>query len=94
MSQCNPAARYFGVSGKGIAHLIITLPKLTLLVCEPYLMREAIKFLYPINVNSVTYSLLYLHARFPSREFLLTASAMCPRWEPRPPWSPCAGSPS
>ena len=72
------------MSGKGIAHLIITLPKLTLLVCEPYLMREAIKFLYPINVNSVTYSLLYLHARFPSREFLLTASAMCPRWVPGP----------
>ena len=71
--------RYFGVSGKGIAHLIITLPKLTLLVCEPYLMREAIKFLYPINVNSVTYSILYLHARFPSRDFLLTASAICPR---------------
>eukprot|EP00092_Neocalanus_flemingeri_P033846 GFUD01036807.1.p1 GENE.GFUD01036807.1~~GFUD01036807.1.p1 ORF type:complete len:552 (+),score=114.11 GFUD01036807.1:151-1806(+) len=70
--------RYFGVSGKGIAHLIITLPKLTLLVCEPYLMREAIKFLYPINVNSVSYSLLYLHARFPSRDFLLTVSAMCP----------------
>ena len=70
------------MSGKGIAHLIITLPKLTLLVCEPYLMREAIKFLYPINVNSVTYSLLYLHARFPSRDFLLTASAMCPRWVP------------
>jgi len=71
--------RYFGVSGKGIAHLIITLPKLNLLVCEPYLMREAIKFLYPINVNSVTYSILYLHARFPSRDFLLTASAICPR---------------
>jgi len=71
--------RYFGVSGKGIAHLIITLPKLTLLVCEPYLMREAIKFLYPINVNSVSYSLLYLHSRFPSRDFLLTAAAMCPK---------------
>jgi len=71
--------RYFGVSGKGIAHLIITLPKLTLLVCEPYLMREAIKFLYPINVNCVTYSLVYLHARFPSRDFLLTAAAMSPK---------------
>lgn len=71
--------RYFGVSGKGIAHLIITLPKLTLLVCEPYLMREAMKFLYSINVNNLAFSLLYLHARFPTRDFLLTAKSMCPK---------------
>ena len=35
--------RYFGITGKGIANLIISLPRLKLLICEPYLLREAIR---------------------------------------------------
>ena len=35
--------RYFGITGKGIANLIISLPRLRLLICEPYLLREAIR---------------------------------------------------
>ena len=63
--------RYFGITGKGVANLLIALPKLSLLMCEPYLLREAIKFVHTINVNALTYKLMYLHTRFPDRDFLL-----------------------
>ena len=42
-------SRYFGITGKGVANLLIALPKLSLLMCEPYLLREAIKFVHTGN---------------------------------------------
>jgi len=70
--------RYFGITGKGVANLLISLPRLTLLICEPYLLREGIKFVHSINVNSFTYKLTYLHTRFPDRDFLMSATSLCP----------------
>ena len=70
--------RYFGITGKGVANLLISLPRLTLLMCEPYLLREAIKFVHSINVNSLTYKLTYLHTRFPDRDFLMSATSLNP----------------
>jgi hypothetical protein len=47
-------------------------------MCEPYLLREAIKFVHTINVNALTYKLTYLHTRFPDRDFLMCATSLCP----------------
>ena len=52
--------------------------QLSLLMCEPYLLREAIKFVHTVNVNSLTYKLTYLHTRFPDRDFLMCATSLCP----------------
>ena len=68
----------FFIIGKGVANLLISLPRLTLLICEPYLLREGIKFVHSINVNSFTYKLTYLHTRFPDRDFLMSATSLCP----------------
>lgn len=70
--------RYFGITGKGVANLLISLPRLSLLMCEPYLLREGIKYVHGINVNSLTYKLTYLHTRFPDRDFLMSATSLCP----------------
>lgn len=70
--------RYFGITGKGVANLLISLPRLSLLMCEPYLLREGIKYVHSINVNSLTYGLTYLHTRFPDRDFLMSATSLCP----------------
>lgn len=70
--------RYFGITGKGIANLMISLPNLHLLICEPYLLREALRFVHMINVNSHTYQLKYLHCKFPDREFLYSVNRLCP----------------
>lgn len=61
-----------------MANLLISLPRLTLLMCEPYLLREGIKYVHGINVNSLTYKLTYLHTRFPDRDFLMSATSLCP----------------
>ena len=52
--------------------------QLSLLMCEPYLLREAIKFVHTVNVNALTYKLTYLHTRFPDRDFLMCATSLCP----------------
>lgn len=70
--------RYFGITGKGIANLIISLPELTLLKCEPYLLREALSFVRGVNVSSREFGLRYLHAAIPDKEFLLSAARLCP----------------
>ena len=67
----------FPLVGKGVANLLISLPRLTLLICEPYLLREGIKFVHSINVNSFTYKLTYLHTRFPDRDFLMYVLITC-----------------
>ena len=67
----------FPLVGKGVANLLISLPRLTLLICEPYLLREGIKFVHSINVNSFTYKLTYLHTRFPDRDFLMYVLTTC-----------------
>ena len=36
------------------------------------------RFVHAINVNAFTYHLQYLHARFPDRDFLTRAGALCP----------------
>ena len=36
------------------------------------------RFVHAINVNAFTYRLQYLHARFPDRDFLTCAGALCP----------------
>ena len=47
-------------------------------MCEPYLLREGIKYVHSINVNSLSYKLTYLHTRFPDRDFLMSATSLCP----------------
>ena len=47
-------------------------------MCEPYLLREGIKYVHSINVNSFSYKLTYLHTRFPDRDFLMSATSLCP----------------
>ena len=53
-------------------------------MCEPYLLREGIKYVHSINVNSFSYKLTYLHTRFPDRDFLMSATSLCPNIKDAP----------
>ena len=57
---------------------MISLPNLACLVCEPYLLREALRFVLMINVNAHKYNLRYLHIKFPDKEFLSSVANICP----------------
>ena len=64
--------RYQGITGQGLAHLIVSLKHLNLLLIDPHLIREAIRYLKTINVHSKTFHLKYLHLRYASKDFMTT----------------------
>ena len=47
-------------------------------MCEPYLLREALRFVELINVNSHTYKLAYLHIKFPDSAVTNAIRRLCP----------------
>ena len=62
--------RYPGVTGAGVANLIISLHNLNLLLIDPHLLKEAINFLYNVNFSSKSFPLKYLHLRFTNKDFI------------------------
>lgn len=71
--------RYPALTGPGVANFLMALPNLSLLVIDPHLLKEAIKFLHSVNVHSKTFSLRYMHLRFTSKDFLYTVADMFPK---------------
>ncbi|CAG0883298.1 unnamed protein product [Cyprideis torosa] len=61
--------RYFGVTGKGVAALIMYLPKLTHLDCEVHLLRDAVAVLREIHGTTR-----------PPRTYLLKSYRYCSVW--------------
>ena len=69
--------RYRKLSGRGVAQMMAALRGLSLLVCDPHLMKEAIAFLHGLSISR-TFSLTQLHLRFANRETLFRVSSLLP----------------
>ena len=71
--------RYKGISGQGLANLIVGLKQLNLLIIDPLLLKETINYLKTFNVHTKTFPLKFLHLRYASKDILMTVSDMFPQ---------------
>ena len=70
--------RYHGLTGCGVAQLIMSCPHLTLLTVDSHLMKAGINYLETVNHANKTFPLKYLHLRLTNSVTLDSAAKLFP----------------